>query len=53
MIEVYFPNKETEKYDNYGFGLYLIHSLTHNIKAGGFSTTTMDCVADTVGGGIV
>jgi hypothetical protein len=53
MIEVYFINKETEKYDNYGFGLYLIHSLTHNIKAGGFSTTTMDCVADTVGGGIV
>lgn len=53
MIEVYFPNKETEKYDNYGFGLYLIHSLTHNIKAGGYSTTTMDCVADTVGGGIV
>jgi hypothetical protein len=53
MIEVYFPNKETERYDNYGYGLYLIHSLTHNIKAGGFSTTTMDCVADTVGGGIV
>lgn len=53
MIEVYFPNKETEKYDNYGYGLYLIHSLTHNIKAGGYSTTTMDCVADTVGGGIV
>jgi len=53
MIEVYFPNKETEKYDNYGWGLYLIHSLTHNIKAGGYSTTTMDCVADTVGGGIV
>lgn len=53
MIEVYFPNKETERYDNYGFGLYLIHSLTHNIKAGGYSTTTMDCVADTVGGGIV
>ena len=53
MIEVYFPNKQTEKYDNYGYGLYLIHSLTHNIKAGGYSTTTMDCVADTVGGGIV
>jgi len=53
MIEVYLPNKETEKYDNYGYGLYLIHSLTHNIKAGGYSTTTMDCVADTVGGGIV
>lgn len=53
MIEVYFPNKETEKYDNYGYGLYLIHSLTHNIKTGGYSTTTMDCVADTVGGGIV
>lgn len=53
MIEVYILNKETEKYDNYGYGLYLIHSMTHNIKSGGFSTTTMDCVADTVGGGIV
>lgn len=53
MIEVYIINKETEKYDNFGYGLYLIHSMTHNIKAGGFSTTTMDCVADTVGGGIV
>ena len=53
MIEVYMPNKQTEKFDNYGFGLYLIHSLTHNIKAGGYSTTTMDCVAQTVGGGIV
>lgn len=53
MIEVYILNKETEKYDNYGYGLYLIHSMTHNIKAGGYSTTTMDCVADTVGGGIV
>ena len=53
MIEVYILNKETEKYDNFGYGLYLIHSMTHNIKAGGFSTTTMDCVADTVGGGIV
>lgn len=53
MIEVYILNKETEKYDNYGYGLYLIHSLTHNIKAGGYSTTTMDCVADTAGGGIV
>jgi hypothetical protein len=53
MIEVYFINKETEKYENYGSGLYLIHSLTHTLKAGGYGTTTMDCVADTVGGGIV
>lgn len=53
MIEVYFANKETEKYENYGSGLYLIHSMTHTLKAGGYGTTTMDCVADTVGGGIV
>ncbi len=53
MIEVYFINKSTERYDNYGTGLYLIHSMTHNLKTGGYGTTTMDCVADTVGGGIV
>jgi hypothetical protein len=53
VIEAYFINKNTKKYDNFGTGLYLIHSMTHNIKAGGYGTTTLDCVADTVGEGIV
>lgn len=52
MIEVYFANKETGRFDNYASGLYLIHSMTHNVKAGGYSTTTMDCVSRSVGGGI-
>lgn len=52
MIEVYIANKETNDFDNYGTGLYLIHSMTHNLKNGGYGTTTMDCVAQSVGGGI-
>lgn len=35
----------------YGSGLYLISSMTHNLKLGGFSTTTLDCVSTTVGQG--
>ena len=37
----------------YGSGTYLIASMTHNIKLGGFSVTTMDCVASTVSKGEV
>lgn len=37
----------------YGSGDYLIHSLVHIVKAGGYSTTVMDCVSTTVGEGIV
>jgi len=37
----------------YGSGTYLVTSLTHKIMFGGFATTTMDCVAQTAGGGIV
>lgn len=37
----------------YGTGQYLIVNLTHTIKSGGYGTTTMECVADTVGQGIV
>ena len=37
----------------YGSGRYLIVNLAHNIKLGGFSTTTMECVAQTAGQGIV
>jgi hypothetical protein len=35
----------------YGSGNYLIHSLTHIIKSGGYSTTVMDCVSTTIGQG--
>lgn len=39
---------------NYGSGDYLIVSMKHIIKYGGFATTTLDCVSTTVGqGGIV
>lgn len=37
----------------YGMGTYLIASMTHSIKLGGFSVTTCDCVSTTVGQGIV
>lgn len=37
----------------YGTGTYLISSISHAIRLGGFSTTTMDCVSTTVGGGEV
>jgi hypothetical protein len=37
----------------YGSGTYLISSLVHNIKQGGFATTTLDCVSTTVGIGVV
>jgi len=36
---------------NYGSGKYLIVSLIHNIKVGGYSTITLDCVSETVGQG--
>lgn len=39
--------------DVFGAGEYLIASMTHNIKLGGFSVTTMDCVATSVGSGVV
>lgn len=31
----------------YGHGTYLVSSLMHTIKLGGFSTTTMDCISNT------
>ena len=37
----------------YGTGEYLISSLMHTIKFGGFSVTTMDCVSKSVGEGVV
>lgn len=49
-VEIKLLNKNSEGQQLlYGSGKYLILHLTHNIKRGGFATTTMDCVADTVG----
>lgn len=59
MIDVELPRKGVEVSAGpedkllYGSGRYLIVNLTHSIKNGGFSTTTMECVAQTAGQGIV
>lgn len=53
IIRIFLLNKEDPNTMIYGSGDYLIHSLTHNIKYGGFATITMDCVSRTVGAGIV
>lgn len=53
MIEVKFINKLDGTSALYGSGDYLIVHMVHNIKNGGFSTTTMECVAKTSGVGIV
>jgi len=37
---------------NFGTGRYLIASMTHNIKLGGFGTTTLECVSNTVAAGV-
>lgn len=37
----------------YGSGDYLITSMQHVIRLGGFSVTTMECVSRSVGGGVV
>lgn len=37
----------------YGSGDYMIASMTHRIQLGGYATTTFDCVAKTVGQGVV
>lgn len=51
VIELLLFNRDTPESGllNYGSGKYLVLHLTHNIKRGGFATTTMDCVASTVG----
>jgi hypothetical protein len=57
MIDVLFPRKTgkagTSNDVLYGTGRYLIVNLVHTIKSGGFSTTTMECVAQTAGQGVV
>jgi hypothetical protein len=52
-VNFYNINDETKALVNYGSGDYLIVAMSHNIKQGGFSTTTMDCVSKTVGRGEV
>lgn len=53
VISVKLQNKKDPSIPNYGSGNYLVVSLKHNIKYGGFSTTTLDCVSVTVGRGEV
>ena len=59
MIDVKFPRKGIDEDAGpeykllYGSGRYLIVNLTHSIKNGGFSTTSMECVAQTAGQGMV
>lgn len=53
VIRLVLNNKDDKSQLNYGSGDYLIHSLTHNIKFGGYAVTTLDCVSTTVGGGVV
>lgn len=53
VVRVTIRNLIDSKEKNYGSGDYLISALTHNIKQGGYSTTTLDCVSTTVGKGIV
>jgi hypothetical protein len=53
IITLDWKNKEDGKTPVYGSGDYLIVSMMHTIKAGGFATTTLDCVSKTVGQGVV
>ena len=53
VIRLMWQNKYDTTTPVYGSGEYLIVSLMHTIKLGGFSTTTMDCVSRTVGSGEV
>lgn len=52
VIRAQFINTETGT-QNYGSGEYMIVSMTHNLKMGGFGTTVLDCVSDTVAAGKV
>lgn len=52
VIELEWQNKHDGSVV-YGSGKYLILSLMHTIRLGGFSTTTVECVSSTVGQGEV
>jgi hypothetical protein len=49
IIRLNLKNAHDWRLFNFGSGDYLIHSIMHNIKYGGFSTLTIDCVSNTVG----
>lgn len=52
VINFMWENKTTHG-PVYGHGSYLISSLIHNVRMGGYATTTMECVSTTVGMGVV
>ena len=52
VIGFQWDNKEQTNTPVYGSGTFLISSMTHSVKLGGFSTTTLDCVASSVGQGV-
>jgi hypothetical protein len=56
MIHVTFWNKDhsgdtMRRTEDYATGEYLISSMTHHLKAGGYGVTALDCVSKTVGAG--
>lgn len=53
IITLELPNKNEPTLMNYGSGDYLILHMKHDIKYGGYATTTLDCVSRTVGIGVV
>jgi hypothetical protein len=53
VITIKLHNKNEPGVFLYGSGDYLISSMVHTVKRGGFSTTTMDCVSTTTGQGVV
>lgn len=53
MIYAHFPTNQVGVEFEFGTGDYMIVSLTHNLRIGGYGITTLDCVARTVGSGIV
>ena len=53
VIKLTWKNKIDDKKPVYGAGEYLVVNMTHTIRYGGFSTTSMDCVSQTVGKGEV
>ena len=53
VIRLEWKNNLDSQTDVYGYGDYLISSLMHNVRMGGYSVTVLDCVATSVGQGIV
>lgn len=49
VISVDLKNRQQPLEKNYGSGDYLVVSMKHNIKFGGFATTQLDCVSVTAG----